>query len=191
MFPSLQNPQSRRAFFLPSLPSSIQHTSSKGRKNGQWIFSELHAIVFFNDADCVCGRSWTKGGLHIMHHFQYSGSHLQATWSKGAGLFFYYWDLAICLVKLASLDLFLFSFVLLGVEQNQCLRESDFRTFWMGRNMAILNWLLYESSSLIICLQVSLAPCCSSLPDFAYETGIPCSTLLIEEIFLFRDFFYE
>lgn len=59
----------------------------------------------------------------------------------------------------------------------------------MGRNRAILNWLLYESSSLIICLQVSLAPCCSSLPDFAYETGIPCSTLLIEEIFLFRDFF--
>ncbi|XP_040992063.1 uncharacterized calcium-binding protein At1g02270-like isoform X2 [Juglans microcarpa x Juglans regia] len=38
-------------------------------------------------------------------------------------------------------------------EQNQCLRESDFRAFWMGRNRAILDWLLYESSSNIICLQ--------------------------------------
>lgn len=83
-------------------------------------------------------------------------------------------SLLFSLYKLLWISLFL-----LGVEQNQCLRESDFRAFWMGRNRAILDWLLYESSSNIICLQVTPAPCCSSLPDSAYETGMPCSTLLI------------
>ncbi|KAG6730499.1 hypothetical protein I3842_01G083000 [Carya illinoinensis] len=57
-------------------------------------------------------------------------------------------SLLFSLYKLLWISLFL-----LGVEQNQCLRESDFRAFWMGRNRAILDWLLYESSSNIICLQ--------------------------------------
>ncbi|KAE8679569.1 brix domain-containing family protein [Hibiscus syriacus] len=37
-------------------------------------------------------------------------------------------------------------------QQNQSVRESDFRAFWLARNKNILNWLLYERSS-IICLQ--------------------------------------
>lgn len=37
-------------------------------------------------------------------------------------------------------------------KQNESLRESDFRTFWQARNHRILDWLLYERSS-IICLQ--------------------------------------
>ncbi|KAJ0111665.1 hypothetical protein Patl1_00723 [Pistacia atlantica] len=37
-------------------------------------------------------------------------------------------------------------------EQNQSLRESDFKESWFKRNQAILDWLLYERSS-IICLQ--------------------------------------
>ncbi|KAJ7963389.1 Calcium-binding endonuclease/exonuclease/phosphatase family [Quillaja saponaria] len=37
-------------------------------------------------------------------------------------------------------------------QKNQGLRESDFRAFWLARNQMILDWLLYESSS-IICLQ--------------------------------------
>ncbi|XP_039043803.1 uncharacterized calcium-binding protein At1g02270-like [Hibiscus syriacus] len=37
------------------------------------------------------------------------------------------------------------------MEKNQSVRESDFRAFWLARNK-ILNWLLYERSS-IICLQ--------------------------------------
>ncbi|XP_023538954.1 uncharacterized calcium-binding protein At1g02270-like isoform X1 [Cucurbita pepo subsp. pepo] len=37
-------------------------------------------------------------------------------------------------------------------QQNQCLRESDFRAFWFDRNRKILDCLLYDSSS-IICLQ--------------------------------------
>ncbi|EEF47104.1 uncharacterized calcium-binding protein At1g02270 [Ricinus communis] len=36
--------------------------------------------------------------------------------------------------------------------QNQSIRESDFRAFWFTRNQRILDWLLYERSS-IICLQ--------------------------------------
>ncbi|XVE73595.1 hypothetical protein DITRI_Ditri11bG0131300 [Diplodiscus trichospermus] len=36
--------------------------------------------------------------------------------------------------------------------QNQSLRESDFRAFWLARNERIVDWLLYERSS-IICLQ--------------------------------------
>lgn len=40
-----------------------------------------------------------------------------------------------------------------GVEQNQGLRESQFSSFWETRNQKILDWLLYESST-IICLQV-------------------------------------
>ncbi|CBI38741.3 unnamed protein product, partial [Vitis vinifera] len=37
-------------------------------------------------------------------------------------------------------------------QQNQSLRESGCRAFWISRNNRILDWLLYESSS-IICLQ--------------------------------------
>uniref|UniRef100_A0A2N9J8L4 EF-hand domain-containing protein n=1 Tax=Fagus sylvatica TaxID=28930 RepID=A0A2N9J8L4_FAGSY len=37
-------------------------------------------------------------------------------------------------------------------QQNQGVRESDFRAKWVARNQRILDWLLYESSS-IICLQ--------------------------------------
>ncbi|KAJ4727987.1 Calcium-binding endonuclease/exonuclease/phosphatase family [Melia azedarach] len=37
-------------------------------------------------------------------------------------------------------------------QQNQSLRESDFRDSWFTRNQAILDWLLYERSS-VICLQ--------------------------------------
>ncbi|PPR90172.1 hypothetical protein GOBAR_AA30519 [Gossypium barbadense] len=37
-------------------------------------------------------------------------------------------------------------------QQNQSVRESDFRAFWLARNERIVDWLLYESSS-IICLQ--------------------------------------
>ncbi|XP_034202702.1 uncharacterized calcium-binding protein At1g02270-like isoform X2 [Prunus dulcis] len=37
-------------------------------------------------------------------------------------------------------------------QQNQGLRESEFRAFWVARNQRILDWLLYESSA-IICLQ--------------------------------------
>ncbi|KAE8693680.1 hypothetical protein F3Y22_tig00110794pilonHSYRG00068 [Hibiscus syriacus] len=37
-------------------------------------------------------------------------------------------------------------------QQNQSIRESDFRAFWLSRNERIVDWLLYESSS-IICLQ--------------------------------------
>ncbi|XP_040930381.1 uncharacterized calcium-binding protein At1g02270 isoform X2 [Gossypium hirsutum] len=37
-------------------------------------------------------------------------------------------------------------------QQNQSVRESDFRAFWLARNKKIVNWLLYERSS-IICLQ--------------------------------------
>ncbi|XVE77366.1 hypothetical protein DITRI_Ditri13aG0056500 [Diplodiscus trichospermus] len=36
--------------------------------------------------------------------------------------------------------------------QNQGVRESDFRAFWLARNERIVDWLLYERSS-IICLQ--------------------------------------
>jgi hypothetical protein len=54
-----------------------------------------------------------------------------------------------------------------GVEQNQGLRESDFRAFWRGRNQGILDWLLHESSSVVICLQVGIhTPFCSSFLDF-------------------------
>ncbi|XP_030489469.2 uncharacterized calcium-binding protein At1g02270 isoform X1 [Cannabis sativa] len=35
---------------------------------------------------------------------------------------------------------------------NQGLRESEFKAFWLDRNQRILDWLLYEASS-IICLQ--------------------------------------
>ncbi|PON97165.1 Parvalbumin [Trema orientale] len=37
-------------------------------------------------------------------------------------------------------------------QQNQSLRESEFRAFWLARNQRIIDWLLYEASS-IICLQ--------------------------------------
>ncbi|XP_022735139.1 uncharacterized calcium-binding protein At1g02270-like isoform X2 [Durio zibethinus] len=37
-------------------------------------------------------------------------------------------------------------------QQNQSVRESDFRAFWLARNERIVDWLLYERSS-IICLQ--------------------------------------
>ncbi|CAN6565903.1 unnamed protein product [Malus baccata var. baccata] len=37
-------------------------------------------------------------------------------------------------------------------QQNQNLRESDYRAFWVARNQRILDWLLCESSA-IICLQ--------------------------------------
>ncbi|XP_062157367.1 uncharacterized calcium-binding protein At1g02270-like isoform X2 [Alnus glutinosa] len=37
--------------------------------------------------------------------------------------------------------------------QNQGLRESEFRAFWRCRNQGILDWLLHESSSVVICLQ--------------------------------------
>ncbi|XP_022757657.1 uncharacterized calcium-binding protein At1g02270-like isoform X2 [Durio zibethinus] len=37
-------------------------------------------------------------------------------------------------------------------QQNQSVRESDFRAFWIARNERIVDWLLYERSS-IICLQ--------------------------------------
>ncbi|XP_044491366.1 uncharacterized calcium-binding protein At1g02270-like isoform X2 [Mangifera indica] len=37
-------------------------------------------------------------------------------------------------------------------DQNQSLRESDFKESWFNRNQTILDWLLYERSS-IICLQ--------------------------------------
>ncbi|KAI4329001.1 hypothetical protein L6164_021308 [Bauhinia variegata] len=36
--------------------------------------------------------------------------------------------------------------------QNQSIRESDYRSFWLARNQRILDWLLCESSS-IMCLQ--------------------------------------
>ena len=38
-------------------------------------------------------------------------------------------------------------------QNDQSIRESDNRAYWMGRNHRILDWLLYERSS-IICLQV-------------------------------------
>ncbi|WCJ22542.1 Calcium-binding endonuclease/exonuclease/phosphatase family [Euphorbia peplus] len=37
-------------------------------------------------------------------------------------------------------------------QHNQNIRESDFKAFWFTRNQAILDWLLFERSS-IICLQ--------------------------------------
>ncbi|XP_044501311.1 uncharacterized calcium-binding protein At1g02270-like isoform X2 [Mangifera indica] len=37
-------------------------------------------------------------------------------------------------------------------QQNDSLRESDIKEFWFNRNQTILDWLLYERSS-IICLQ--------------------------------------
>lgn len=37
--------------------------------------------------------------------------------------------------------------------EDQNCRESDCRAYWFGRNQRILDWLLYERSS-IICLQV-------------------------------------
>nr|XP_023925289.1 uncharacterized calcium-binding protein At1g02270-like isoform X1 [Quercus suber]POE94888.1 putative calcium-binding protein [Quercus suber] len=37
-------------------------------------------------------------------------------------------------------------------QQNQGLRESEYRAMWVSRNQRILDWLLYKSSS-IICLQ--------------------------------------
>ncbi|KAF3537218.1 hypothetical protein F2Q69_00019603 [Brassica cretica] len=37
-------------------------------------------------------------------------------------------------------------------QNDQSIRESDNRAYWMGRNHRILDWLLYERSS-IICLQ--------------------------------------
>lgn len=37
-------------------------------------------------------------------------------------------------------------------EQDQSCRESDYRAYWLARNQRILDWLLYERSS-IICLQ--------------------------------------
>uniref|UniRef100_A0A2P2LNP4 Carbon catabolite repressor protein n=1 Tax=Rhizophora mucronata TaxID=61149 RepID=A0A2P2LNP4_RHIMU len=37
-------------------------------------------------------------------------------------------------------------------QQNPSVRESDFRAFWLARNQRIVDWLLYERSS-IICLQ--------------------------------------
>ncbi|XP_021897214.1 uncharacterized calcium-binding protein At1g02270-like [Carica papaya] len=40
----------------------------------------------------------------------------------------------------------------LDQQKNQNTRESDFRAFWFSRNQRILDWLLYERSS-IICLQ--------------------------------------
>ncbi|GFY84001.1 calcium-binding endonuclease/exonuclease/phosphatase family [Actinidia rufa] len=43
-------------------------------------------------------------------------------------------------------------FVLLWREQDQSCRESDIRANWLNRNNRILDWLLYERSS-IICLQ--------------------------------------
>lgn len=44
-----------------------------------------------------------------------------------------------------------FSFV--GMMQDPSCRESDYRAYWLTRNQKILDWLLYERSS-IICLQV-------------------------------------
>jgi hypothetical protein len=53
---------------------------------------------------------------------------------------------------------------MVGVEQNQGLRESEFRAFWRCRNQGILDWLLHESSSVVICLQVRIhTPFYSSL----------------------------
>ncbi|XP_020205501.1 uncharacterized calcium-binding protein At1g02270 isoform X7 [Cajanus cajan] len=40
----------------------------------------------------------------------------------------------------------------LNQEQDQSCRESDYKACWLARNQRILNWLLYERSS-IICLQ--------------------------------------
>lgn len=37
-------------------------------------------------------------------------------------------------------------------DKDQSCRESDYRTYWLTRNQSILDWLLYERSS-IICLQ--------------------------------------
>ncbi|XP_022141210.1 uncharacterized calcium-binding protein At1g02270 isoform X3 [Momordica charantia] len=37
-------------------------------------------------------------------------------------------------------------------QQDPSCRESDYRTYWLARNQRILDWLLYEKSS-IICLQ--------------------------------------
>jgi hypothetical protein len=48
--------------------------------------------------------------------------------------------------------LFLLCFV---IEQNQGVRESDCRSFWLARNQRILDSLLSESSS-IMCLQVPI-----------------------------------
>ena len=41
-------------------------------------------------------------------------------------------------------------------KQDPSCRESDYRTYWLARNQRILDWLLYEKSS-IICLQVSFS----------------------------------
>ena len=49
-------------------------------------------------------------------------------------------------------------------KQNQGLRESDFRSFWLSRNHRILDWLIHESSS-IMCLQVEIC----LLPHFWLE----------------------
>lgn len=45
--------------------------------------------------------------------------------------------------------------VLVGLKQDESCRESEYRACWLARNQRILDWLLYERSS-IICLQVSM-----------------------------------
>ena len=76
-------------------------------------------------------------------------------------------------------------YVIVGVEQNQGLRESDFRAFWRGRNQGILDWLLHESSSVVICLQVGIhTPFCSSFLDFSCDSrAVNFSAVLILDLF--------
>lgn len=57
--------------------------------------------------------------------------------------------------KVVFLECYIVVFCVFCFEQNQGLRESDFRSFWLARNQRILDSLLSESSS-IMCLQVPI-----------------------------------
>lgn len=84
----------------------------------------------------------------------------------------------VLLFLLLYLDCFLggvvfFYFILIiefKIHQDQSCRESDCRANWLARNNRILDWLLYERSS-IICLQVFLfnfSCCCFVLFCFVF-----------------------
>lgn len=63
---------------------------------------------------------------------------------------------AIKISTLQSGCLCAFSLLIILVKiQDPSIRESHFRGFWLDRNERILEWLLYERSS-IICLQVKI-----------------------------------
>lgn len=127
---------------------------SKLWRNGLWVDSEVQVLgVNAGDGDRGRGRARRRKGLHIMHHFQYPGSNLQATRSTGLYLL-----LLVYHFHSREKNEVQRLYVIVGVWQNQGLRESDFRAFWRGRNQGILDWLLHESSSVVICLQVGIHP---------------------------------